>query len=42
MWEVALPTDEREELRAAVRSHLVRLTQHWADQAVVAVEQVTG
>ena len=31
-WEVAAPAELREELRAAVRSHLIRLTQDWAER----------
>jgi hypothetical protein len=30
MWEMALPADDREKLRAAMHGHLVRLTQDWA------------
>ncbi len=41
-WDAVLPADEREGLRAAIRSHLVRLTQDWADQVATVVEQVTG
>ena len=42
MWEMALPADDREKLRAAMHGHLVRLTQDWADQVATVVEQVAG
>jgi hypothetical protein len=42
VWEMAQPADDRERLRAAMHSHLVRLTQDWADQVATVVEQVTG
>jgi hypothetical protein len=42
MWEIAVPADLCEELRAAVQRHLVRLTQDWADQVAAVVEQITG
>lgn len=42
MWEVALPIEQQAELRAAIRSHLVRLTQDWAERVLTVVEWVTG
>jgi hypothetical protein len=41
MWKMEPPTELQAELRAAFRSHLVRLTQDWAEQVAAEVLLIT-
>jgi len=42
IWKAAPPAELQAELRAAVRSHVVRLTQDWADRVALVVGQASG
>lgn len=40
--EVVFPAGQAPELQAAFRSHLIRLTQDWAEQVATTIGQLTG
>lgn len=42
MPEVVLSAEQEAELQAALRGHLVRLTQDWAERVAVVIEQAVG
>ena len=42
MPEVVLSAGQAAELQAALRGHLVRLTQDWAERVATMIEQVAG
>jgi hypothetical protein len=41
MWEAVQPTEQETELQMAMRRHLIRLTQDWAEQVAAEVLLIT-
>jgi len=41
MWEAVQPTAQETELQMAMRRHLIRLTQDWAEQVAAEVLLIT-